>query len=233
MIRVLAKVLTDDAAIKLIIVDTLTYASGKSLYRPEDMKSLLDAVMELAMRHKCALLVLVHENKEGEALGRRIGERARIHWHLQRVNEADHKVLRLYVKESNWGEHPALLVTHEEKGVTFGKDKGTVPADRRRDCACWLVDYLFKKGPGVEVDYGTLINAAGEAGFAGDLTETDKSRRWSNPNLMTRTIVALNDETKDLDDLRDFKIKKREVQVPNRNKPRIVYWLATDIPLPG
>ena len=24
--------------------------------------------MELAMRHKCALLVLVHENKEGEAL---------------------------------------------------------------------------------------------------------------------------------------------------------------------
>ena len=39
MIRVLAKVLTDDAAIKLIIVDTLTYASGKSLYRPEDMKS--------------------------------------------------------------------------------------------------------------------------------------------------------------------------------------------------
>ena len=68
MLAILEKTLTDDKAIKLIVVDTLTYASEKSLSKPEDMKEILDNIMALASRHGVAVLVLIHENREGEAL---------------------------------------------------------------------------------------------------------------------------------------------------------------------
>ena len=67
MLKIIEKILRCDKAIKLIVVDTLTYASEKSLSKPEDMKAILDGIIELAARHKVALLVLIHENKEGKA----------------------------------------------------------------------------------------------------------------------------------------------------------------------
>ncbi len=184
MKRVLAKTMADDPAIKLVIVDTLTYASGKSLYKPEDMKALLDDVMEPAMRHKCAILVLVHENKEGEALGRRIGERARIHRHLERINDADPNKLRLSIKNTNFKIPKPLLATHVEKGIEFQSGEALTEASKtiREQCARWMVDYLNQKhGIGIKVDYGTLIRAAGDEGYAGTCDET--SRRWSDPTI--------------------------------------------------
>ncbi len=71
-----------------------------------------------------AVLVLIHENKEGEALGRRICERARVLIKLERYSESDPTRLRLYVKESNFKERPALTVIHTDAGIEFEKDQG-------------------------------------------------------------------------------------------------------------
>ena len=228
MKRVLAKILADDHMIKLIIVDTLTYASGKSLYKPEDMKALLDDIMELAARHKCALLVLVHENKEGEALGRRIGERARIHWHLERINESDSSKLRLTVKNSNFVTPKPLLVTHEVDGVTFQSGNALVEASKtiRERCARWLVDYLNQKhGIGVKVDYGTVIRAAGDVGYAG--TWDPINRRWSAPTIVNDAVMGINERKPEWQDLHVYTVHKEKLPGGGRYG-KVAYWLTSE-----
>jgi hypothetical protein len=233
MLDVLELSLKDDPAIKLVVIDTLTYASEKSLSKPEDMKAMLDGVMMLATRYAVAVLVLIHENKDGEALGRRIVERARVIMRLERYSEQDPTRLRLYVKESNFPRRPSLSVTHTDKGVVFEADKGAtgnVP-DRMIACARWLVDYLWGRsvdfGQGKiatdEVDYGTLIAAAGGAGFAGERNE--ESGYWSNPRLLDRAIKAINGKDASVEDLHEHAIERREQEDPRRSKPRIFYRL--------
>ncbi|HEV3311518.1 MAG TPA: hypothetical protein VG815_13480, partial [Chloroflexota bacterium] len=228
MLAILAKCLADDRAIKLLVVDTLTYASEKSLSKPEDMKAILDSIMTLAIKRGVAVLVLIHENKEGEALGRRICERARVLMRLERYSESDPTRLRLYVKESNFKERPALTVVHTDTGIEFESDKGQTGggADRRDACARWLADYLWAKGVNVEVDYGTFIGAAGNAGYAGELSAD--GRRWSNPKLLDRAIKAINDEVESLANLRQFKILRREQAKFGRSRPIVLYWLTAE-----
>jgi hypothetical protein len=125
MLQILEKILTDNPAAKVIVVDTLTYASEKSLSKPEDMKVILDGVMELAARFKVAVLLLIHENREGEALGRRINERSRVNMRLERYDENDPTRLRLFVKESNFAKRPSLTVVHTDQGVNFEADQNS------------------------------------------------------------------------------------------------------------
>ena len=112
---------------------------------------------------------------------------------LERYSESDPTRLRLYVKESNFKERPALTVVHTDTGIEFEKDKGRRAAARIGviDVRRWLAEYLWAKGVNVEVDYGSLIGAAGDAGYAGELSED--GRRWSNPKLLDRAIKAIND----------------------------------------
>ncbi len=227
MLAILEKCLTDDKAIKLVVVDTLTYASEKSLSKPEDMKAILDNIMTLASRHAVAVLVLIHENREGEALGRRICERARVLMKLERYSESDPTRLRLYVKESNFKEHPALTAVHTDAGIEFHKDAGQpgIAADRRDACARWLCEFLWKRGVNAEIAFGSLIDEAGRAGFAGTYDST--TNRWSDRKLFSRAIEGLNNESESLADLEHFKIKRREETVAGRGKPVIWYWLES------
>jgi hypothetical protein len=228
MMRILDKTLADDPSILLIVVDTLTYASDKSLSKPEDMKAVLDGIMILAQKQNRAVLLLIHENREGGALGIRITERARVLIKLERYNESDHSRLRMYVKDSNFPKKPALTVTHTDEGITFERDKGEVGkvADRRDECARWLVEYFWKKGVRFEVDYGTLINAAGEAGFAGTLDPSEN--RWSDRKLLSRAIAGINDEVPALSDLHQFKIRRREEKRINRTRDLILFRLEAE-----
>jgi AAA domain len=225
MLGILDKSLSDDDAIKLIVVDTLTYASGKSLSKPEDMKVILDSIMALAAKHGVAVLVLIHENRDGEALGRRICERARVLMRLERYSESDPTRLRLYVKESNFKERPALTIVHTDAGVEFEKESGQsgIVADRRDACARWLCEYLWKRGVNVEIAFGTLIDEAGRAGFAGSYDSV--ANRWSDRKLFSRAIEGLNNESESLADLEHFKIRRREAPAAGRSKPIIWYWL--------
>jgi hypothetical protein len=229
MVAILDKILSEDKAIKLVVVDTLTYASNKSLSKPEDMKEILDQVMRLAAKHGVAALVLIHENREGEALGRRISERARVLMKLERYSDNDPTKLRLYVKESNFKERPALSVTHTDTGIDFTADQGSVTggATRCYDCARFLVDYLRKKGLNVQVDFGTLIDALGLAGFAGTM---NSDNRWSDRKLFSRAVNAINDEVEALKDLWRFKIVRRE-EPRIRGKPVITYRLDQEMPI--
>jgi hypothetical protein len=210
MLKLIEKILSDDKSIKLIVIDTLTYASEKSLSKPEDMKVMLDGIMLLALKVGVSVLCLIHENKEGEALGRRINERARVLCRLERYSEADPKRLRLFVKESNFEERPSITVVHEADGVHFEKDQGkpAPPADRRDDCARWLIDYLWKKPSGVEVDFGTLIDDLGQAGFAGTWNPTEK--RWSDRQLLNRAINAINTKAPSLEEFHSCKGRRLE-----------------------
>jgi hypothetical protein len=164
---------------------------------------------------------------EGEALGRRICERARVLIKLERYSESDPTRLRLYVKESNFKERPALTVVHKDAGVEFEKDQGQTggTADRRDACARWLIDHLWKLGKDVWVSYGSLIGSAGEAGFAGEL---NSDGRWTNPNLMSRAIKAINDEVKTLADFHQFKIDKKEEPRIGRSKPMVSFCIKLD-----
>ena len=76
----------------------------------------------------------------------------------------------------------------------FEKDKGEPgkTADRTNECARWLAEYLWAKGVGVEVGFGPLIDAAGFAGYAGELKP--ETNRWSNRNLLGRAIQAINEK---------------------------------------
>jgi hypothetical protein len=228
MLSLLEKTLADDPAILLIAVDTFTYASEKSLCKPEDMKASLDGIMLLAQKYGRCLLLLMHENKEGEALGRRIDERARVLIKLERYNQNEPSKLRMFVKESNFPKRPSLSVTHTDTGLVFEQDRGEVGkvADRQDACARWLIDYLWKKGVDIEVDFGTLINAAGYAGFAGELSPFDN--RWSDRMLLSRAIQAVNAEAPSLQDFHMFKIDRKEQSKFGRAKPVILYALKAE-----
>jgi hypothetical protein len=196
------------------------------------MKAILDGIMVLAQKYGRCMLVLIHENKEGEALGRRINERARVLIKLERYNENEPAKLRLFVKESNFPKRPSLSVTHTDSGLVFEQDRGEVGkvADRRDACARWLVDYLWKKGVGIEVPFGTLIDAAGDAGFAGQFCVEEN--RWSDRKLLTRAIAGINEEAPSLSDFHEFKIDRMEQPRIGRGKPLILYSLrANGIPL--
>jgi hypothetical protein len=210
-------------------VDTLTYASEKSLSKPEDMKAILDGIMVLAARHAVAILVLIHENKEGEALGRRICERARVLMRLERYSDADPTRLRLFVKESNFKERPSLTVVHTDAGVVFERDQATqrTTPDRRDACARWIIDFFHtqpRDGPGAEADFGALIDAAGKAGFAGSFNPVEN--RWSDRQLLSRAIKAINEKDSTIADLHTFRLLREERPRPGRGgKPLIIYRL--------
>jgi hypothetical protein len=228
MLRIIERTFADDSSIKLAVIDTLTYASTKSLSKPEDMKELLDAVMVLAARHGVAVLILIHENRDGEALGRRINERARVIMRLERYSDTDPTRLRWSVKDSNFKGKPAVTVVHTDAGAKFEKDQGPtgVASDRCDACARWIIDFFHEDsrgGPGSEADFGTLIDAAGKAGFAGTFNAVEN--RWSDRKLLSRAIKAINDRAESLRDLHKFRLDRREEDRPGRNKPVILYQL--------
>jgi hypothetical protein len=224
MLAILEKTLADDDAIRLVVVDTLTYASEKSLSKPEDMKAILDSIMVLAARHGVAVWLLIHENREGKALGRRIDERARVIMKIERYNESDPKKLRFWVDDTNVGERPSLSATHTDNGIVFGKDEGPTgtQSDRRDACAAWLVAFLRGR-PTLEADYGTLIDAAGQAGFAGSY-DPDEGR-WKDRKLIGRAIKALNEKAESLAELHGYSIERREETRAGRSKPVITFRL--------
>jgi hypothetical protein len=148
MLETVDVTLADDPAIKLVVVDTLTYASERSMCKAEDMKLMLDGLMVICQKRRVALWVLCHENSEGTALGKRINEKARILMHLERYSEDDPTRLRLHVSETNFPKRPAQTVLHTDKGIQFladvgpvvkteGKSMGKAPTKSTKD-AEWL-----------------------------------------------------------------------------------------------
>jgi hypothetical protein len=231
MLAVLDKSLAGDPAIKLIVVDTLTYASEKSLSKPEDMKAILDEIMVLAARYRVAVWLLIHENKEGKALGRRIDERARVIMKIERYSQDDPKKLRFWVDDGNIAGRPALTATHTDHGIEFSQDEGATGdrANRRDACARWLVQYLLKR-QGAEIEFGPLMDALGDAGFAGTFDQAQN--RWTDRKLFGRAVDGINGKAESLADLYRYSLERRDESRPGRRWPTIYYRLVTPEP-PG
>ncbi|WP_165244516.1 AAA family ATPase [Paludisphaera soli] len=213
----------DDPSYKLLVVDTLTYASNLSLNKPDEMKRMLDPLMDVATRKGLSLLVLIHQNAQGGALGRRILERARILWSLERLNEGDIEHLRLKVDETNLPRRPALLVTHAEAGVEFSPayDDGSRPAEAEDAFARWLVGYL--RGRDEAPSYYDVLKAAGPERVG----EADADGRPKNRRILDRAVKRINRGAPSLADLGRIRIAEDPRTLPGRTKPLTYYTVRS------
>jgi len=220
LIDLLDYLIEQDPAHRLIVVDTLTYGAHLSLGKPEDMKRMLDPIMDLAARRSVALLVLIHENRQGGALGRRITERARVLWSLKRRGEEDRSRLRLAVEESNFKARPSLDVEHADAGVVFSPvGREARPADEADACARWIVDRLRRAGR--PLDWVELADAAGAAGLIG---RVGPDGRWTGRRKIDRAIARVNAPAPSLVDLKAVvEVEKRKE--PGRTRALSVYSL--------
>ncbi|WP_165245535.1 AAA family ATPase [Paludisphaera soli] len=220
LIDLLDYLIEQDPAHRLIVVDTLTYGAHLSLGKPEDMKRMLDPIMDLAARRSVALLVLIHENRQGGALGRRITERARVLWSLKRRGEEDRSRLRLAVEESNFKARPALDVEHAEAGVVFSPvGREARPAHEADACARWIVDRLRRaRRP---VGWVELADAAGAAGLIG---RVGPDGRWTDRRKIDRAIARVNAPAPSLVDL-GVVVEVEKRREPGRTRALSVYSL--------
>ncbi|WP_165068318.1 AAA family ATPase [Paludisphaera rhizosphaerae] len=204
----------DDPTYKLLVVDTLTYASTLSLNKPDEMKRMLDPIMNVAARRGLALLVLIHQNAQGGALGRRITERARILWALDRLDENDPSRLRLSVEETNLPRRPSLLVTHAEAGVEFGvcQDDGSRPAPTEDAFAEWLVEWLRSRGR--EASWHDVMREAGpeRVGALGD------DGRPTGRKILDRAVKRINAGAPSLSKLGRVRIEATPRKVSGSNR---------------
>ncbi|MFO0892555.1 MAG: AAA family ATPase, partial [Isosphaeraceae bacterium] len=103
----------------LVVVDTLTNATARDLCAQAQMKSLKDPLVRLVQRHGINIVLSLHLNKEGQALGRRVRGITRTLIHLECPDPARSGRLRLWVEKSYGMKPPALGVTMGEHGNTY------------------------------------------------------------------------------------------------------------------
>lgn len=204
----------EDPTYRLLVVDTLTYASVLSLNKPDEMKRMLDPIMDVAARRGLALLVLIHQNAQGGALGRRITERARILWGLERVTEGDPSRLRLSVEETNLPRRPSLLVTHVEAGVEFGacQDDGSRPAPTEDAFAEWLVEWLRSRGR--EASWHDVMREAGTERVGG----LGEDGRPTGRKILDRAVKRINAGSPSLARLGRIRIATTPRNPPGSNR---------------
>ena len=154
MVEVLNDIFEHEPMAKFLVIDTLTYATSKNLCKPEDVKALVDPLMEMSARYQLCPLVLVHEAAGGKAYGRRLDERARMHLSMQRYDENDPKKVRLFVSNSNFAERPALTMHHEKDGVRFTEDEGPVDKDGKKGGRPNTKSHEFAKWLKKQLDMG-------------------------------------------------------------------------------
>ena len=102
----------------LLVIDTITFATSYKTGQADEAKMAYDPLMDMAARTGVAVLALTHTNKDGETLGRRINERARVNIHLTRPDREKPDRLRFWVdKTDDYRPAPPAL------GVTFHTDR--------------------------------------------------------------------------------------------------------------
>ncbi|HWE39302.1 MAG TPA: AAA family ATPase [Isosphaeraceae bacterium] len=151
----------------LIIIDTIGMCTRRNLTRPEEAFEFFGPLLEMALAQKVAILALTHMNLGGEALGRRIIEKARSVIYMSQPDpEIQPNRRRLWVAKSNVIKPAALGVTMGDDGNDYDDKPPTEPQPERRaagrpaiksvEQAEWLIDQL-KGGP---VAVGCLIEVA-------------------------------------------------------------------------
>jgi hypothetical protein len=121
----------------LVIIDTLTSATGKDLCSQAVMKSLKTPLVALCQTYGVIVMLLLHVSKEGQALGRRIKGVTRTLIHLECPDsEKAPARLRVWVEKSYDKKPPALGVTMGDAGNEYDFAPPSPPkVDARRSNA--------------------------------------------------------------------------------------------------
>lgn len=102
-----------------VIIDTLTNATRRDLCAQDQMKELKAPLVRLVQQYQTNIVLSLHLNRDGQALGRRIKGITRTLIHLECPEPEKPERLRLWVEKSYAKKPPALGVTIGESGNTY------------------------------------------------------------------------------------------------------------------
>jgi hypothetical protein len=112
----------------LVIIDTLTSATGKDLCSQAVMKALKTPLVALCQTYGVIIMLLLHVSKEGQALGRRIKGITRTLIHLECPDPENAPArLRAWVEKSFAKKPPPLGVTMTDAGNEYDFKPPTAP----------------------------------------------------------------------------------------------------------
>jgi hypothetical protein len=137
----------------LVIIDSLTYATGRDLCSQDHMKILKSPLVHLVQKYQTNIGLSLHLSLEGQALGRRIKGITRTLMHLECPDPEQPHRLRLWIEKS-YGKKPhALGVTMGDSGNTYDfnpparldPSKGGRPPDKRDKAVQFIRDALTRQ----------------------------------------------------------------------------------------
>ena len=111
-----------------MIIDTVGMATARNLCRPEEARAFFGPLIDLAGETGVAVLGLTHLSKGGEALGRRIVEKARVVLKMTQPDpEGQPDRRRLWVDKTAVMKPPALGITMGDAGNEYDFSPPTEP----------------------------------------------------------------------------------------------------------
>jgi len=149
----------------LVVIDSLTYATGRDLCSQDQMKTLKSPLVHLVQKYKTNICLSLHLSLEGQALGRRIKGITRTLMHLECPDHEQPHRLRLWIEKSYGKKPPALGVSMEDHGNTYdfspparldpSKSKGGRPSIERDKAMQFIRDALARQNDQIGNDLAT------------------------------------------------------------------------------
>jgi hypothetical protein len=190
-----------------VFIDTLTSATSRDLCDQRTIKPLKAALAPLTQTHQINIMLQLHLNREGQALGRRIRGLTRTLIHLECPDSERPERLRLWVEKSYAKKPPALGVTMRDGGNDYDFDppvkpekaQGGRPREKRDKARKFIIDALTRendrKAAALCAEYvqsggteSTFWNARDDMVEAGELTCDGK------PKIMHLIRLAADDD---------------------------------------
>jgi hypothetical protein len=136
-----------------VIIDTLTNATRRDLCDQAQMKGLKAPLVRLVQQYQTNIVLSLHLNREGQALGRGIKGITRTLIHLECPDPEKPERLRLWVEESYAKKPPALGMTIGESGNTYDPNpperpdpsRGGRPPEKRDKAMQFIRDALTQQ----------------------------------------------------------------------------------------
>lgn len=138
----------------LVIIDTVAMTTARNLCRPEDARAFFAPLMDLAASTGVAILGLTHLSKEGDPLGRRIVEKARVVIKMTKPDpDGQPNRRKLWVDKTAAVNPPALGITMGDSGNEYDFNppteaeptRGGRPPEKRDKARQFIIDVLTRQ----------------------------------------------------------------------------------------
>lgn len=178
----------------MVIVDTIGNSTGGSMAKSEDAKRIFKPFAGMAQRCGCAVILVTHLSKSGEALGRRIVGACRQVIMLSKPNPQEANRRRLWVEKTSTVVPPPLGVSMGDMGNDYDDNppeaedssqemgRNGDPNTRMPAVMAWLSAYLDSGAKAVSA----VIADARREGFGSAMVFEARNRmlidQYSGPN---------------------------------------------------